>query len=90
MGAKYSKRKNQKDCDNPPQLTSPNIQYVTTKYGKQTTDQPILAPMVKVAAGDGTTQLIYRPYQDMKEATSHLPLVQNGGIEYATQLEIFC
>ena len=52
-----------------------------------------LAPMVEVAAGDGNTQLIYRPwtFTDMKESTlSFLPQVISGGTRYATQLEAFC
>ena len=52
-----------------------------------------LAPMVEVAAGDGNTQLIYRPwtFTDMKECTlSFLPQVLSGGTRYAVQLEAFC
>ena len=49
--------------------------------------------MVEVAAGDGNTQLIYRPwtFTEMKESTiSFLPQVVSGGTQYAVQLEAFC
>ncbi|GLD48776.1 uncharacterized protein AKAME5_000269100 [Lates japonicus] len=55
-------------------------------------DTVFLAPMVEVPAGDGTSQLVYKPwtFNNMKEAASQLPLVENGGAEYVKQLLIFC
>lgn len=39
MGSNKSKSKDSVDSDNPPKLTSPNIQYMITNYGKQSVDQ---------------------------------------------------
>ncbi|GLD61150.1 uncharacterized protein AKAME5_002904700 [Lates japonicus] len=53
---------------------------------------PQLKQRPQVPAGDGTSQLVYKPwtFNNMKEAASQLPLVENRGAEYVKQLLIFC
>lgn len=49
-------------------------------------------PMVEVGNGGGGVQLIYRPwtFQDMKEAFTLLPPVQNDGAAFTAQLLTLC
>ena len=81
----------------PPSYSTPYVAAQTPRRTQKGTHFGVnatpLAPMVEVAAGDGNTQLIYRPwtFTDMKECTlSFLPQVVNGGTRYAVQLEAFC
>lgn len=48
-------------------------------------------PMIEVAAGDGGTQLVYRPWTlaEMKEAPALLPDIKAGRTEYPRQLRTF-